>query len=249
MAKAHATLHLPAGNLVAGDTPLVVGTFSSLPSPDKAIVSDVAEFRLDKMHDASQWLERAGAIEAAGVPVIATVRLRAEGGDWAGSDRDRLPIYEQAIKNISAVDVELKSELALPISELAQKANKTLILSFHDFTQTPALPDLEKIIFEAENRASIVKIATMINSSADRAILEKLLAQDWEIPLCVIGMGALGKDTRVSFATKGSCLTYGYLDQSAAPGQWAAAELVAELCKIMPAYAQRDTQRRRLAVS
>src|SRR5690242_15708865 len=121
MAKAHATLHLPAGNLVAGDTPLVVGTFSSLPSPDKAIVSDVAEFRLDKMHDASQWLERAGAVGAGGVPVIATVRLSAEVGDWAGSDRDRLPIYEQAIKNIPAVDVELKSELALQISDLAQK--------------------------------------------------------------------------------------------------------------------------------
>ena len=41
---------------------------------------------------------------------------------------------------------------------------------------------------------------------------------------------------RTLFPTLGSCLTYGYLDESAAPGQVAASELVEKLALLFPPY-------------
>jgi len=45
-------------------------------------------------------------------------------------------------------------------------------------------------------------------------------------PICVIGMGELGVKTRTEFPRRGSCLTYGYFESSAAPGQLPAATLM-----------------------
>jgi len=53
--------------------------------------------------------------------------------------------------------------------------------------------------------------------------------------LCVIGMGRAWSETRIEFATLGSCLTYGYLDKPAAPGQISAAELVRRLRRALAA--------------
>jgi 3-dehydroquinate dehydratase len=39
-------------------------------------------------------------------------------------------------------------------------------------------------------------------------------------------MGQAWSETRVEFATLGSCLTYGYLDKPTAPGQMSATELL-----------------------
>jgi 3-dehydroquinate dehydratase-1 len=47
-----------------------------------------------------------------------------------------------------------------------------------------------------------------------------------------MGMGALGRVSRLLLAQLGSVLNYGYLDQATVPGQWPAArlrELIREL--------------------
>src|SRR5690349_13072757 len=144
MAKPHAQFRLPHAELPIGKVPLVVGTVSGLDqtlleSP-QGISSDVVEFRIDKMPRGSKWLEPARAVEAAGLPVIATIRLNTEGGEWNGVDRERLPLYEQAVKDLAAVDVELKSEIGTAVAGIARKLGKVCILSFHDFEKTPPLP-------------------------------------------------------------------------------------------------------------
>ena len=240
MAKPHAQFRLSHSELAIGDVPLVVGTVTALDralleSP-QCISSDVVEFRIDKMARGSKWLESARAVEAAGLPVIATIRLNTEGGEWNGVDRERLPLYEQAVKDLAAVDVELKSEIGAAVAGTARKLGKVCILSFHDFEKTPPLPELEAIVSKAQQMASIVKVSTRVEKKEDRETLQKLLKREWEVPLCVIGMGPLGTETRVSFAVEGSCLTYGYLDVPAAPGQLSASELVEQLRAKLPAY-------------
>ncbi len=47
-----------------------------------------------------------------------------------------------------------------------------------------------------------------------------------------MGMGPLGKLSRLVLAKAGSCLNYGYLRVANAPGQWEAAELGALLGRI-----------------
>ena len=240
MAKPHAQFRLSHSELAIGDVPLVVGTVTALDrtlleSP-QCISSDVVEFRIDKMPREAKWLESARAVEAAGLPVIATIRLKTEGGEWDGIDRDRLQLCEQALKELAAVDVELKSEIGATVAETARKLGKVCILSFHDFEKTPTVAELEEIISEAQKLAGIVKVSTRIEKKGDRETLQKLLKREWRAPLCVIGMGPLGTETRVSFAVEGSCLTYGYLDVPAAPGQLGAAELVEQLRGRLPAY-------------
>jgi 3-dehydroquinate dehydratase-1 len=71
----------------------------------------------------------------------------------------------------------------------------------------------------------IPKISTLIQGPQDIDTLKELLSKHKGRPICVIGMGADASETRVEFPALGSCLTYGYIDSSGAPGQLPAAIL------------------------
>jgi 3-dehydroquinate dehydratase-1 len=213
-------------NLNAG--PLVVGTLSSL-AGNSPLAGDIVEVRLDKTGCPPDWLERCQAIEARGKPVLLTVRLRSEGGDWPEDDEERLKIYEQGLGAISAVDVELSSAICARVTKQAAKLGKVCLVSHHDFARTPPLAELESIVEKARQNGAVAKVATMIQSEADVEILRALLGRKGKRPLCVIGMGEAWKQTRVLFPKLGSCLTYGFLDKPTAPGQMSAEELLRQL--------------------
>ena len=234
MSNRRLALRSACGSLSLGSVPRVVGTLSSFPRapwPTCELPCDIVEVRLDLAGLRKNWLDRCRAIEAAGKPVLLTLRLKSEGGKWTRPDADRLPLFERALRHLSAVDVELNSGIVSEVSSTARRLDKACIVSFHDFETTPSRARLESIITYARHLGSVIKIATMVKSSRHIATLEGLLSDDWSVPLCVIGMGPLGTPTRLSFATAGSCLTYGYLDKPAAPGQWPAKELYAALRK------------------
>ena len=206
----------------------VVGTLSSL-DDNVPLAGDIVEVRLDKTGQPPDWLERCRAIEARGKPVLLTVRLRREGGDWPVDDNVRLKIYETGLAVLSAVDVELASVICEAVAKEAEKLGKVCLVSHHNFEKTPPLLELESIVERAQQNGAVAKVATMIHSEADVEILRALLGRKWKRPLCVIGMGAAWSSTRVTFPKLGSCLTYGYLDKPTAPGQVSTAELVRQL--------------------
>ncbi len=217
--------------LQLGQVPRVVGTiitadylraWSTDPSP---LPCDLVEFRLDGFPDFPDWLRIGKQIEHQGTPVFVTVRVKREGGHWAGTDSDRWPHLEAAIRHLSGVDVELRSELTAAVSALAGQLGKLAVFSFHDFSTTPPQPDLEAILNGAHRLGGIGKIAATANTEDDVARLLSLLHREWALPVCVIGMGPLGRETRLQFPLQGSCFTYGYLDTPGAPGQYSAAEL------------------------
>ena len=79
----------------------------------------------------------------------------------------------------------------------------------------------------------------MIEETADHDRLIDLLRRHRGRPtpaLALIGMGALGTALRSYLPCVGSRLTYGYLDQTAAPGQLPASELMRRLRADCPAY-------------
>src|SRR5580765_5821841 len=235
-------------SLVIGEIPRVIGTLSiipeKLPTSGSEIASDIVECRIDLLPANSDWLNCCQVIEALGVPVILTIRHQAEGGKWARSEPDRLALYTQGLNHVSGVDVELNSEIAGQVCEAASKAGKACIVSFHDFERTPPLDELRSIASRARNVASIVKVSTMAKSEKDIEALRTLLLDNSSGPLCVIAMGPLGTQTRVSFPTLGSCITYGFLDKPVAPGQLSAAELVRQLRQLIPRY-NADCSRRK----
>jgi 3-dehydroquinate dehydratase-1 len=219
----------------------VVGTLTFFP-PDLnagyASACDIIEVRLDHLLPDPNWLDRCRSIEQQIRPVILTLRLQSEGGKWLGSDKERLPIFKAALEKLSAVDVEFTSSIRDEVCALAKAARKTCIVSHHDFEKTPAASELRAVISEAQKHASVVKITTMVKGSADLDTLRSLLSNEWTVPLCIMGMGPLGTDTRITFPTLGSYLTYGYLDKPAAPGQLPASALVEQLRERLPAYRQ-----------
>ncbi len=223
--------------VVNASFPRVVGILSRMDSAkdflkDTALGCDLIELRLDRMDIAENpdWSEVAQSIQAVGYPVIATLRLPSEGGAWNGTDEERRPFLQQAMKLCGAVDIELQSNLFENMAAAALEANKTLIVSYHDFKQTPPIETLREVIRRAAiHERVIVKIAAQINQPDDIAVLEELLAAPASAPLCVIGMGALGQSTRVEFPRRGSCLAYGHIDESTAPGQWSCSALVQKL--------------------
>jgi 3-dehydroquinate dehydratase-1 len=224
--------------LTVGAIPRVVGTLSSLrrkfPPRPGAPACDLVEVRLDLTGRPPGWLVRCKAIQAAGWPVLLTIRLAAEGGAWNAADEQRLFLFENGLRELAGADVEWRSKIARPVATLAKELRKVCVISYHDFQKTPPRKELEGVIAQAQEWASIVKISTRLTSRKDEAVLRSLLAGKWKRPLCVIGMGAAWAHTRLSFPNLGSCLAYGYLDKPTAPGQWSAAQLTGKLRQAQP---------------
>jgi 3-dehydroquinate dehydratase-1 len=220
------------GPLQIGEVPCVVGTITSAEMlktfpcrPNQSC--DIAEVRLDQVGQSDDWLSQCREIETSGTPILLTARVRSEGGNWPDDDKARLYVIREGLQNLAAVDVEFKSPLMEQVCKEAKALKKAVIVSFHDFEKTPSFDELKKIATRAANHGTIVKISAMVKSNEDIATLEKLLDGHREFPLCVIGMGAFGTKTRVTFPARGSCLTYGYLDSPSAPGQLSA-EMLSE---------------------
>jgi 3-dehydroquinate dehydratase I len=231
------------GNLRIGEIPSVVGTISSLESLNafaaaQVNVCDIVEVRADEMQEGPSWIEGCKEIETLGMPVILTIRLQNEGGKWIKQDEARMPLFEEALQHLSAVDVELESDLMPAVCRLAKTLHKSTVISFHDFEKTPSLEKLKEIAKRSAESGSLIKISTMAKTSQDIVTLQKLLECDFGAPLCVIGMGTSATKTRVTFPSMGSCLTYGYLDTPSAPGQLSARALNEQLRSILPDYNQ-----------
>ena len=77
--------------------------------------------------------------------------------------------------------------------------------------------------------ADLVLCDIFMPNKSGVATLRSLFHENCPAALCVMGMGALGPQTRVEFPKLGSCLTYGYLDAPVAPGQVSARELMRQL--------------------
>jgi 3-dehydroquinate dehydratase-1 len=218
-------------SLQLGIVPRVVGTiitadylqaWSANPAP---FPCDLVELRLDGFSDFPDWLKIGKQIEHQGTPVFVTLRLKREGGFWTGGDLDRWPFLEDAIRHLSGVDVELRSDLTAGVSELAGQLGKIAVYSYHNFETTPPEQELEGILAGAHRLGGIGKIAVTAHTEADLKHLVSLFGRTWPLPICIIGMGPLGRETRLNFPLHGSCFTYGYLDTPGAPGQYSAAEL------------------------
>jgi len=182
---------------------------------------DAAEVRVDLLPKLPSRTELAQVT----CPIILTVRRRDEGGGRDWSDEEREALYAKFLPKAAAIDLELRSLSALSgVVESAQARKRVVIASYHDFEKTPSLRVLRKV--EAQGReagVSVVKIATKTEKPTDVARLLELL-DGASGPLSVMGMGHLGRASRLLFAKAGSVLNYGWLDQPQVPGQWSAQE-------------------------
>ena len=208
------------------------GTLDRLAGMNLPALCDVVELRVDTWPDRA--VEGAEFAKASPVPVLVTVRRPEEGGQNALPAAERERLAGLFLPGAALLDVEIASmgEMQALISR-AKAAGTLVVASFHNFTGTPELEVLRaKRDAALAAGADLVKFATTLHSAADMATLAALLEEPGHAPMSVMGMGALGRVSRLLFAQLGSVLNYGYLDRATVPGQWPAArlrELIREL--------------------
>lgn len=183
----------------------------------RALPLDAVELRLDAF-------ESAPGLGAFPLPLIATARSPREGGRNDLNARERASRYLAVLGRVDAIDVELASRAGMTaVLEAARAAGAKIILSFHDFAGTPSgLRALQRRAAAAG--ADVFKIAVTPRSPRELAALLELL-DDPPVPTSVMGMGPLGRASRVAAMACGSVLNYGWIERPNAAGQWSASEL------------------------
>lgn len=189
----------------------------------KELGADILELRIDLIDGDPYRILR--DIKGFGLPVIITNRMKKEGGAWEGSEIRRIQKLISLIPHADTVDIELcAEEKDLVVNEVRQ-AGKKVIISIHDFQNTPDNTIMTGFIREAYDAgADIAKLAVMPHSLNDVIRLLDVTLHS-SVPVCAIAMGEIGKHSRVIAPLYGSVLTYGYVDIPVAPGQLRVDEL------------------------
>lgn len=189
----------------------------------KKLGADILEVRIDLLEmDALMALSK---IKELDLPVIITNRLKQEGGAWEGSEDERIQTLLSLLHLADAVDIELCAPKRDDVVKKAKTEGKTIIISTHDFQNTPEPDVMAGIINESfEAGADIAKLAVMPQTLLDVLhLLEVTLRANGKV--CTIAMGNIGRHSRAVAPIYGSVMTYGYVDKPTAPGQLRVDEL------------------------
>lgn len=182
--------------------------------------AELIELRLDLIQ--KQPSELFSRIPA-GIKSIVTCR------EGVYNEQERMELLRQAIElGACYVDIELESDeaFASEIISLAENKGCALIFSHHDFRGTPGLEELnEKMDLCYSHGAAVAKIATMVQSTEDAVRLITLHNRPGR--KVILGMGPLGRITRVAAPLLGSEFTFASpaTGGETAPGQMSVEEL------------------------
>jgi 3-dehydroquinate dehydratase I len=205
--------------------PLIVAVVASLQDLEYGLnlpagCADLCELRIDLLpRDSDELLPLVRRLE---LPKIVTVRDPAEGGANALNEELRLRLLEQWLPECRSIDIELRNlSYFAELARDAQSKGKEVIISFHDFVGTPPFEALVEMVHRsAVVPHQIFKVATVVESWKDLQILVRLIETFPGYRLAVMGMGTLGKLSRLVLARAGSCLCYGSLGDAIVSGQW-----------------------------
>lgn len=193
---------------------------------------DVIEWRADFFKDLESEKTVIDILDLIGlatnIPLLFTVRSKREGGQEISlSDKELCDLLSVVASHhaIKYIDFEMESNLEhlKTVKESCHKYNKQLILSYHNFTETPDMEELLKRGKKAEKLgASIVKMAVMPNDKSDVHKLLQVtnqLSEELNVPIITMSMGDLGKISRLIGWVYGSVLTFAVGVEASAPGQ------------------------------
>ena len=210
--------------------PQIVGVIFSRADFQRALrlrhSPDLFELRLDAL---AGHLEFVGnEITRLGAPLIITARHPQEGGMNDLSSRERQRLLLAFLPHAKYVDVELRSTRGLGAVCDAARANGIGIIgSFHDFVGLPETKRLDRMADAAHSLgADLLKIAARLDTRAQLArLLEFFERQGGTTKIAAMGIGKLGRSSRLEFARRGCPLNYAHLGTSRAAGQLSIREL------------------------
>lgn len=193
---------------------------------------DIIEWRVDYFDTVADVESVVDALKALSeivgeIPIIFTCRNKGEGGQADLTQNQRIEIIEISAKTgcIDILDTEMfnEEEFLEKIRNIVKENGIKLILSHHNFTETPDEDFIYNKLIEGEKLgADISKLAVMPQNYGD--VLTLLNAtyrarQVVKIPLVTMSMGEAGSITRIAGGLFGSDMSFAVGKESSAPGQ------------------------------
>ncbi|MFC6992245.1 type I 3-dehydroquinate dehydratase [Haladaptatus sp. GCM10025707] len=192
--------------------------------PDARPHADAVEFRMDLAADPLAALRNYGGT----LPIIATNRVNWEGGQ-AEDDATRLDTLCAAAAEtaVEAVDIELAAILngdGARVVDAARESDTKVIVSVHDFEETPRIAELRHLLKEATDHGDVGKLActaTSVDDVLDLLFATRTFSMNGR-PVATMAMGKLGRHSRVVAPLYGSCLGFAPIrpEDATAPGQY-----------------------------
>jgi len=192
--------------------------------------ADAVEFRMDLATDPLADLDAYDG----DLPLVATNRDPAEGGEAEGSERERLDVLETAsgYDAVEAIDVEVSSLRDSPGSTVAATARDhgvAVVASIHDFEGTPPKSRLDDLLATAAELGDVGKAAVTATDRDDAlTVLSATHAATARGDrVATMAMGEAGRHTRAVAPLYGSKIGYAPVDpaEATAPGQYDLATL------------------------
>lgn len=212
--------------VAADKTQYTVNQLSSLEG-----LADFAEVRLDY---ASGKIELDRIRAATEIPLIATNRMKAQGGFWKGNEDDRINLLLSAIDaGMEYGDIEISvTDLPKIVEEVHSRGSK-LITSYHSFKGPLSREEMKRVLDVSKaNKADICKVISFARAYSDNvACLEFLQRNPGNI---CFALGAAGVPSRVLSPLMGGAFTYASAGEGdeVAPGQ-IPAKRMREIYKLM----------------
>ena len=216
--------------------PLVGDTRDKVLEEAEALVTlqpDLLEWRADGYNDIETIAESLSLLKEmrtiiGDTPLIFTCRIEREGGIRKISRQTRLELNSAVMEtgDIDLIDVELCNdrEFIDILRAQAQTSGAKLILSYHNFAETPSEHFIYSKLFEAQTSGGdIAKFAAMPKNYGDVLTLlnatQKARNEAIKVPIVAMSMGPEGAVSRLAGGLFGSDITFAIGMQASAPGQ------------------------------
>jgi len=173
---------------------------------------DLLEVRLDRFGKAPEVGE---ILARKPKPIIFSCRRPKDGGDWDGSEEERLAILRQCI--VSKADyVEIELDVADQIRKFPPAKR---VISYTNIQETPA--NIAEIYAQAQTKnPDVIKIVTLVRTPEEAWPLLQILAKP-ALPTVAVGLGKPGVMLNVLGKKIGAPWAYAALERGmeAYPGQ------------------------------
>ena len=193
----------------------------------KALIkSEYAEIRLDFMKPSEIPIALQN-VEKKLSKCVCTLRPKNEGGKFSGSEKERISILKLISEyNPFLLDIEFNTlRKNHKLREYVKKSKTTILVSWHDFTKTPNMKNLNSKLKDMKKLSNFVKIVTVAKSTNDTYRVLSLYNKSSKIKLIAFAMGEQASFSRILCLYLGSPFTYVSLGKAIAPGQFSLNEM------------------------
>jgi 3-dehydroquinate dehydratase-1 len=153
---------------------------------------------------------------------VFTLRSKDQGGKFAGSEQQRVQwLRRLAEQKPMLLDVELHAlQENDELADFLERQKAPVLVSWHDFHQTPPNDELAYVLSEMRIYSNYVKVVTTARDVEDSLRLLELYDTATGLHPIFFAMGEAGVLSRVMCTVAGNApFTYASLEKAVAPGQ------------------------------